>query len=231
MRSARLFVPASLFVTVALGMTVNLGCGSSDSPKSPSLGGDGGATATPGGSGGASASAGGNNGAGTGGSAGDAGTPPGSDSGAPAGECNIPCLANINKDCVPMGACVEQSMEVFGTKIGANRCYDNKVKIITAFSLQPPGVTVTHRKPDGSVCFSMEGALTTTDATITWKDAAGMVIARGKFDTATMKATSISCGDQSFDPSSATSCAAAQNLPTIAGTGTPPSGCTPGACM
>src|SRR4051812_4198320 len=64
-----------------------------------------------------------------------------------ASACKIPCLANIEDECVPTGACVEQATGPLG--IAANRCYENGVKILTDIALALPATTmkITHRKP------------------------------------------------------------------------------------
>jgi hypothetical protein len=177
--------------------------------------GTGGTTAA--GTGGASAS--------TGGSPGDAAGPADT-----ASACKIPCLANIEDECVPTGACVEQATGPLG--IAANRCYENGVKILTDIALALPATTmkITHRKPSGEVCFTVEGTLQgTTNATVTWKDAGGTAVATGTYNLTTMAAT-IMCGDQTFGAQAALGCGATANLPRAPGS-VSTSTCTMGACM
>jgi hypothetical protein len=165
--------------------------------------------------------------------AGTGGTAGGSDAAAPddtASSCSIPCLADIDRECVPSGACMEQAAGPLG--IASNRCYDNGVKILTDIAIAFPASTlkITHKKADGSVCFTVEGTVQgTTTATVTWKDAGGAAVATGTYNLTTMAAT-IMCGDQTFNAQAALGCGATRNLPRAPGSPST-SGCSMGVCM
>jgi hypothetical protein len=203
-------------------------CG--DSAKK-SGGGTGGAGApsgtggtTPAGTGGIAAGTGGATPTGTGGTTSDA-APVDS-----ASACKVPCLATLDSECLPSGACTEQAVGPLG--IATNRCYDNGVKILSDVMIGLPNSTlkITHKKADGSVCFTVEGTLNgATAATVTWKDPAGNAVATGTYAFTTMAAT-IMCGGQTFDAQAAASCGALRNLPRAPGS---PStgGCSMGSCM
>jgi len=216
MRSAKICFEIGLVMVLALWPAA---CKDSD-PKTPD--GTGGSTGTggvapPAGTGGTPA---------TGGSTGDAANSPDTTS-----TCNVPCLADIDRECVPSGACVEQATGPLN--IAANRCYDNGVKILTDIALGVPSSTmkITHKKIDGSVCFTVEGTLQgTTMAAVTWKNAAGMPVATGTYNLSSMEAN-IMCGDQSFDAQATRGCGATRNLPRAPGGGGTPSSCTMGMCM
>jgi hypothetical protein len=221
MRAAGIFVVAT---TLASSSLWSLGCDES-SPRSS--GGTGGASVS--GTGGTGAPPNGGAGPGTGG----AGTTPGTDAAtsdtSTASMCKIPCLATIDSECLPEGACVEQPVAL---GLVSNRCYDNGVKILSQLALGLPTSTlkIIHRKADGSVCFTVEGTVKgTTEASVTWKDPAGTAVATGTYDITTMAAT-ISCGNQQFSAQDALRCGATRNLPRAPGS--PSSGgCTMGMCM
>ena len=145
-----------------------------------------------------------------------------------AATCKVPCLANIGADCIPEGTCIEQP----GLLGLSNLCYANGVKVLTTLVPLPPGAVVTHRKANGSLCYSVEGSITANMVTLTWKDAAGVAVATGVYDTQT-KVPTVTCGTQSFGAADLAGCAAGMNLPSVPGsaTGAPATMCTQGSCM
>ena len=227
----------ALFFTLMLAAasSVGAGCGSDNKSSGSSAGGGTGiGTGGVSGSGGAggpattsdaSAGRGGSSGTSDAGATGAGGSTAGR-SDAAAGTCEIPCLATINNDCQPVGACVEQT-----TGFNSRRCYANGVKVGSEVTIAVmPTIIISHRKPDGSLCFSMEGVLNGQSARLTWKSAAGATVATGTYDTTTMK-TTVMCGATSYETTASGACAASLNLPSLPGSAPAPNNCTMGACM
>jgi hypothetical protein len=167
----------------------------------------------------------------TGGTTGTGGTTAGADAGTPPGSgCTIPCLVTLTQDCVPSGTCMEQS----GGITADNRCYSNGVKVGTMLAVLPtPSLTLTTKKPDGGVCYTVTGALTSVQATtaaLVLKNAAGQQVATGSYNLTTMQA-SVMCDGATFDAAAVASCAGVLSLPSLPGTTTAgPGSCTAGTC-
>jgi hypothetical protein len=233
MRSARTLVLCALAAAATLA-----GC---DEDKKPASAGtsDAGATGGTVGTGTAGttgAATGGTTGTGNGGTSGNggaAGTPgaggaPGTGGIGvpPAAACNIPCIVEISKDCVPTGACLEQSSGLFAS----NKCYANGVKVISTAVLANPPVYSSVYKKDGNVCYTLDAELAANGATLKWKNPAGAVVATGTIDSTKNEAT-VTCGGQTYDSAATAACAGTLSLPSLPGIpGGSATTCTMGAC-
>lgn len=151
--------------------------------------------------------------AGAGGSGGTAGAGGGAGGGT-SGSCNAPsCLTSLYSSCEPSGTCVSQTDT---TTFATNSCYSNGVKEIMTIALS--GIAITYKKGT-STCYSIN--IDSTGA-ISFKNAAGSVVATGTYDSTTT-ATTVTCtGGQAVTVNS--SC----DSSTMGGTSAPD--CTQGTC-
>ncbi len=147
----------------------------------------------------------------------------------PASACSVPCVANLTRDCVPMGMCTEQTTGF----ANSNRCYTNQVKIITAIvPAAPPMPTVlgmTTKKPDGSVCYTIDAQIAGAAIMMTFKNSAGVAVGTGTYDIGTMQ-PSITCDGQTYAPAQVASCAGVLQLPAVPGIPGSGGNCQPGTC-
>jgi hypothetical protein len=170
-------------VLVGAVALVVLACGNSRQPGTPGTGGGG-----PTGTGGSVAGSGGV--AATGGSGGHGGVPA-----APS------CLAQLASSCLLGGACTYSTDPNIGGKF--EWCFGSGARVsrepITYCGSDPPQMNeatrLTIRKPDGSVCYTLEWTCSCQDpcvetGAVTWKDPAGNVVATGQ---TTYQSTRISC--------------------------------------
>jgi hypothetical protein len=113
------------------------------------------------------------------------------------GTCGYPqCYIDLVKNCVPSGACQQQSSGS-GLTTSVNACYANGVKVITAtevsITLSSVTTTITTKNAQG-VCYSLEApyAVGSGNVTYTMKNAAGTTVATVATNT-NAKTTTITC--------------------------------------
>jgi hypothetical protein len=149
-----------------------------------------------------------------------------SDAPASTGNCNYPqCYIDLVKDCVPSGACVQQTTTI-GSPIPTSSniaiCYDNGVKMLTVMDFSNVSLltqTETVKNASG-VCYTMEALISAASSgniTYTMKNAAGATVATLAIDTTAQTETitctggppvvvPTNCGSSNSDAGSGTTC-------------------------
>ena len=192
------------------------GTGGAGGNASAGTGGQAGPTA---GTGGSSAGTGGQPGSGGSGGSGADGPTDTVDAGVARG-CNIPCIAMLIGDCVPGGACVQQTaVQDFATHL----CYENGVTVTLTAAVGP--VTFTFRRPGGEICYTVDVTteLGSESGRFEYKTAGGQTVASGTFDRSDSD-LSVECDGQTYQ-AARRSCL---NLPLLTSGSV---ACTQGSCQ
>lgn len=116
---------------------------------------------------------------------GGGGVSPGNDGG-PGGIALPDCLKNLMATCATEGECTRATVDA-----GSEYVFASGVRATFTMQPMPPSLNycfdattvVTVRKPDGSVCYSLESYAFIQEAceywTLTWRDASGATVATG----------------------------------------------------
>jgi hypothetical protein len=119
--------------------------------------------------------------------------------------CNIPCLAELTRDCLPAGSCNYYTPPLHNTAY----CYANGVVVNSKFGST---VRVTVQRPDHTICYEVEGyGLDDGRDLLVWKGHARQVLAQGYFDRA-CGAFSVTCGGKTYVTRNPGACPALMGL-------------------